>query len=70
MVRKGAETSLSVKHSAPDRSAQVRGSLDKTLPCTLMAPGASKGWLVVGAKADCLTRKLGLWVECPPLGSF
>ena len=23
------------------------------------------GW-VVGFKADCLTRDLGLWVECPP----
>ena len=23
-------------------------------------------WLVVGSKADCLTRDLGLWVECPP----
>ena len=24
------------------------------------------GWLVVGSKGDCLTRDLGLWVECPP----
>ena len=28
------------------------------------------GWLVVGVKADCLTRDLGLWVECPSWGSF
>ena len=27
-------------------------------------------WLVVGFKADCLTRDLGLWVEGPPWGSF
>ena len=25
--------------------------------------------VVVGFKADCLTRDLGLWVECPPWGS-
>ena len=25
---------------------------------------------VVGVKADCLTRDLGLLVECPPWGSF
>ena len=30
------------------------------------------GWLllVVGVKADYLTRDLGLWVGCPPWGSF
>ena len=28
------------------------------------------GWLVGGIKADCLTRDLGLEVECPPWGSF
>ena len=27
-------------------------------------------WLVVGFKADCLTRDLDLWVESPPWGSF
>ena len=27
-------------------------------------------WLVVGFMADCLTRELGQWVGCPPLGSF
>ena len=27
-------------------------------------------WLVVGSKADRLTRDLGLWVECPPWGVF
>ena len=26
------------------------------------------GWLVVGFKADCITRDLGIWVECPPWG--
>ena len=28
------------------------------------------GWLVVGFKADCLTRDLGLKVECPLWESF
>ena len=28
------------------------------------------GWLVVGVKADYLTRDLGLWVGCPPWGVF
>ena len=28
------------------------------------------GWLVVGSKADSLTRDLGLWVDCPPWGVF
>ena len=28
------------------------------------------GLLVVDSKADCLTRDLDLWVECPPWGSF
>ena len=33
--------------------------------------GASQvGWLVGGVKADCLTRYLGLCVECPPWGVF
>ena len=27
-------------------------------------------WLVVGFKADCLTRDLGQCVECPPWGFF
>ena len=26
------------------------------------------GWLIVRFKADCLTRDLGQWVECPPWG--
>ena len=26
--------------------------------------------VVVGVKADCLTRDLGLWVVCPPWGFF
>ena len=30
----------------------------------------TSGWLVVESKADCLTRDLGLQVECPPWGSF
>ena len=28
------------------------------------------GWLVVGFKADCLTRDLGVWVGCPPWEIF
>ena len=28
------------------------------------------GWMVVGCKADCFCRDLGLWVEWPPWGSF
>ena len=33
--------------------------------------GESKvGWLVVGVKADCLSGDLGLWIGCPPWGSF
>ena len=27
-------------------------------------------WLVVGFKADCLAGDLGLWMGCPPWGSF
>ena len=27
-------------------------------------------WLVVGVKADYLTRDLGLWEGCPPWGVF
>ena len=26
--------------------------------------------VAVGFKANCLTREPGLWVECPPWGSF
>ena len=32
----------STEHSVPDRRARVSGSSGKTLPCTLMAPGACK----------------------------
>ena len=30
----------------------------------------TSGWFVIGSKADCLTRDLGLQVECPPCGEF
>ena len=28
------------------------------------------GWLVVSIKVDCLSRNLGLFVECPPWGAL
>ena len=37
---------------------------------TLERIAVTSGWLVVGIKADCLTRDLGVLVECPPWGVF
>ena len=37
---------------------------------TIVQVNGEGGLVSVGFKADCLTRGLGLWVECPPWGSF
>ena len=42
LKNKGLAEAKSDQHSAANQRARVRDSLGKTLPCTLMAPGACK----------------------------
>ena len=56
---KGIGFESRVRHGCKIASPFIGGNGDRLL-----------GAVVVGVKADCLTRDLGLYVGCPPWGSF